>query len=233
MRVAARDPVPVILAGALLAFLMVAVVKPWPDEPRSVGPIPPPAAPPVATASPTAGPLADLRRQCEEPLGWRVFTIEEWSEGTVRVWRGLEPSAHATGPLDPTIPVVPLGPLTDAVGYCSPWEGSERPPADGVVTAWSVQGPGATTTSLLRLVAAPAAPHPANVLGALFAPPASTASTSASSIPAASTPGRSPNAPPAGAARATPAPRWPAGRYVFNLSGPAWSRWWAVEVSAT
>src|SRR5690242_5249026 len=76
VRVATRDPVPVILAGALIAFLIVAIVKPWPDEPRSVGQIPPPAAPPAATASPTADPLADLRRQCEEPLGWRVFTIE-------------------------------------------------------------------------------------------------------------------------------------------------------------
>jgi hypothetical protein len=225
VRIAPRDRVPVVLAVALLAFVAVAVVKPWPSGPPSIGLGPVrPVASETPAPSPTPDPLADLRRQCEEPLGWRVYTIEDWSGRTLRAWRSLEPATAASGPLDPSIPIVPLGPVIEAVGYCSPWDGAERPPAASLVAAWSVPDP-ARGGEPEALPVTSIAPNPPSVLGALFAPPP--ASPAVRRPPA----GGGPTIRPEATMEPAAAARWPGGRYVLELAAPGWTRWWAVEIS--
>jgi hypothetical protein len=108
---------------------------------------------------------------------------------------------------------VALGPFVDAIGYCSPWTGPERPPDDARISAWrndAAGSAGGMTVLPLRAIA----PDVPTVLGAVFGPPEA-------------------SRPAAGASRA-PDPNaagWPAGGYVFALRAAGWERWWAVQVA--
>jgi hypothetical protein len=232
VQVGSRDRGPAVLAIAILAFVGIAIVKPWPaSAPSSIAITPPHLSetdPP--TPAPTPDPLAGLRRQCEEPLGWRVYTVEDWYKQTLRIWRSVAPAAAATGPLDPSIPVVPLGPVVGELGYCSPWDGAERPPPGSTLTAWSVPAPGVAGRAV-RLTPASTAAYPPSVLGAAFGPPGPSGppSSHADDENAGGSPatGASPSTPGVATVR-----RWPAGRFVFELTGQHWSRWWSVEIAA-
>ncbi len=228
VRIVARDRWPIAWAALMGLFLVGALLKPWQgpatgssafDEAATVAPAPDVSAGP--------DPLAGLREHCQEPLGWRVYSLETWIGRPVRTWSSVEPVARSKGPVDPAIPVIRLGPFVDALGYCSPWRGAERPPADARITGWQVAADDESDPTMVRLrVIEPDEP---TVLGALFggldgaaAGPGSTVGPVPSA--AATSSGTGPGT--------SPAPTgWPAGRYVFALRAPDWERWWAVQVS--
>jgi hypothetical protein len=227
---------PGILVAAFVLFVAIAILKPWPDTARPSGPVAPrPAIGAEPTPQPTADPLAELRSHCEQPLGWRVYSIERWTDQTLRIWRSFEPAPAVVDAADPRIPALPLGPAVELAGYCSPWDGPERPPAGTRLLAWSIQagaGTGRATPVELDVVA----PHPQNVLGGLFGPPAPGIPPSMRPGPASGSgsPARAPagnGARPSGSAVVGPA-IWPRGRFVFELVAPGWQRWWAVDVPA-
>lgn len=196
------------LTALILTFLAIAVIKPWVGE--ALAPAPPPFPTVASTPVPLIGPdpLAGLREHCQEPLGWRVYSRETWLGHAVRTWRSVEPVSRASGPHDPAIPVVPLGPTVEALGYCSPWTGAERPSDDARVTAWRRDDAARGGEGLVAITLRAIAPEERTPFGALYGP-----------IDA----GRYP---PAGAPAG-----WPAGRYVFVVRATDWQRWWAVEVA--
>lgn len=206
---------PGVLAAIIVAFLGLAVLKPWaslgersPERPSTVVRSTPPSP------TPTPDPLAALRLHCQEPLGWRTYSRERWSGGTVRSWRSVAPIRDARGPLDRRIPVVPLGATVEAMGYCSPWRSPERPPNDARTTAWRIDPAsdgGLASVGVIDLVRSGA--FPSSPLGALFDPPGP--------------------APTAGAAPPSGGPAvgiWPPGRYVVVVQGTDFERWWAVQI---
>lgn len=209
IRLAGRGHGPSVVVAVVAVFLAVAWVKPWPAAaPRAaivpVGPTRPPA-------EPTPDPLSDLKYHCQEPSGWRVYARERWAGRALRSWRTMEPARVADGPLDPGIPVIPLGATIVNLGYCSPWNTAERPPAGATVAGWRLTA--RTTDPRSGWEATPielraTAPTPATVVAGLFAPPASRLDR----------PG------PSGEGT------WSAGRWVFTVRGADYDRWWAIEV---
>jgi hypothetical protein len=203
------------VVGALIAiFVAVALVKPWPG-PGAPRPTPRATVTPIAVQ--TIDPLAELRLHCQEPPGWRVYSQELWSTLTVRSWRSLEPAYHASGPLDPAIPIVPLGARIDALGYCSPWTPDQRPPDTARVDAWRIGAPGrdadrghfGAPVAAAALSLQPLEASWPSVLGALYGPPVDRVNED-------------------GGASAA----WPDGRFVFAVRAPGYERWWAVDVEA-
>jgi hypothetical protein len=204
----------VVLTVAIVAFIVGAMWKPWAPPPQGrplvQGPIPTAA---TETASGSGDPLGELREECNEPGGWRVYSHEGFLDQDVRVWRSVEPVAIASGPLDPSLPLIQVGPVNEALGYCAPWTGPERPPDGSIVSAWQVL-PGtrrlgtAGTEAAVPVRLARVLPTRATVLGALYAGP-----------------GGRPG-PLDGRAAG-----WATGRYVFAVRAPGWERWWGVEVS--
>jgi hypothetical protein len=207
-RLASAGSRPNVLVAAAVLFVAIAVVKPWQGGPGLADATEPPrATTAVGAPSPSPrDPLSDIRRHCAEPLGWRVYSRERWSSGTIRSWRTMSPVESADGPLDPGIPVTPSGAVLEALGYCSPWRADERPPAEATVAAWRIRaGPGGRPGAIeIRLE--PIAPRLDTPLGALFAPPAGVGGSGAR------------------------AGLWQPGRYVFAVRGDAYSRWWAIEL---
>jgi hypothetical protein len=203
---------PAIVAGVAIAFVGIALLKPWA---WAVGPDPSGgparagavggrvqgasrgAAPSPSTAEAS---IEAVQAFCMDPGSWRTATIEQWStDQTVRVWRRIEPR-RASGPTDPGIDAVPaVGETVPAIGYCAPVGGPERPSGPAAVVAWRVDGPLATEIDLRRL----APVDGVSELGALWAPPVAGATS------------------------------WPDGRYVFRfveLAAGADAVWFAVEV---
>jgi len=234
---------PGVALAAAAVFLVLAILKPWTaipgfeagGSPRAGAGGPNPeqamgsgAAPQRPSASPAADAASDLERHCPQPSGWRVFAHERWSGGTVRSWKSLTPSRDASGPLDPTIPMVQVtSQQIPLLGYCAPWHGPDQPPDTAAVSVWRLvpndrlNAPGGDTpggdtqaqmAELLRLQRV--FPGEATILGALYAPPSV----------AGAPPNRGPRA----------IESWPAGLYVFGLvDGAGFRRWWAVEVVIT
>ena len=242
VRIGRRDRRPAALAAVLVAFVGLAVAKPW-QTPASTGPELPtaaaasPGAPGAGAATLEPADLAALRHDCQDPNGWRVYSHEVWNGSPVRVWRRLEPDSAASGPLDPGLPVVEIGPIVSAVGYCSPWSGVGRPPDGASIAAWRVTGSDAgARADPVDLVAV--APRVRTVLGALFGPTAARGggpgdgSTAAPGSETAAPPipttggAASPGSGPAGPAGVD----WPTGRWVFAVRTTAWARWWEVDI---
>jgi hypothetical protein len=206
---------PAVVAAMIAAFVVVALLKPWPGPgaPRPTPQLPARTAP---TAAASVDPLAQLRLHCQEPLGWRVFSQERWLAMTVRSWRSLQPAYGATGPLDPAIPVVPIVATLDGLGYCSPWTDDQRPPDGATVDGWQIVDPisrpdGRTSGAAVAAVVPlrPLTPGWSTVLGALYAPPV-------------------------GASGATGGggTGWATGRFVFAVRAPGYQRWWAVDLES-
>jgi len=188
------------VAVILAAFLAVAIVKPWPStDPRPAGsPVSRAAsdAPrPTETISPVAG-------YCNDPVGWRVATVEQLLDGTaLRGWGAVEPVV-ATGPRDVRIrSFVVSSASVSALGYCAP--PYDIPPPDAQVRIYRVDDRRAPEqVSVVRL-----GPNPASSLGALYRPPAD-----------AQTP--TPNA-----------PSWATGLYIFEVSAAdGYQRWFGADV---
>lgn len=207
VRLATRGRGPEIVSVLIAVFVTLALVKPWSDGPGAPHPTPRVTAAPVQV--PSIDPLAGLRRNCEQPVGWRVYSRERWAKLSVRSWKSLDPAHGAGGPLDSGIPVLTLPAQIDALGYCSPWTGGERPPSDALVSAWRIRSvrmfTAESTAEPIRLQAAD--PGWPSVLGALYGPPVNRFDSNA-----VETIG------------------WPGGRYVFAIRAPAFERWWGVDV---
>jgi hypothetical protein len=141
-----------ILTGLVAALVLLAVVKPW-----SIGSPAASTRPRVATqaaAVPTPQRTDDSAEGLAGPVclgagAWRVASLEAWRTQDVRVWRAIEPVGSAIGPLDPTIPSVPIVAVElQALGYCAPSFGPDKPVGPATVEAWSVGG---TEAAALRL----------------------------------------------------------------------------------
>lgn len=147
------------IAGALWAvsaLILIAIVKPWGiGEPAVLTPerqaISPTITPtPVPTIDQSADGLA--ASICLGPGSWRIVSLETWRTQDVRVWRAIEPVVDASGPLDPTIPSVPIVAVTlSALGWCAPAYGDGRPVGPASVTAWHVRDGIATELGLRRV----------------------------------------------------------------------------------
>jgi hypothetical protein len=209
VRIADGGRGPFLLAALILVFIVGAVLKPWASPARQQGLIQG-ATPQPTQVAPSVEPdaLAGLRAQCEEPEGWRVYSRGGFLDLAVRVWRSVVPATAAAGPLDPAMPLIQVGVVNEAVGYCAPWTGAERPPDLSLVSAWRLARDAGGSLAAVAVPLVRVAPDRASVLGALYAGPAD------GSSPADGT-----------------ATRWPLGRYVFAVRSPAWERWWAVDIS--
>jgi hypothetical protein len=208
------------IAGVLWvvsALIVVAIVKPWGiGEPAAVAPVRPLISP---TTTPTPVPTSDLSADglagpiCLGTGAWRVASLETWRTQDVRVWRAIEPVLDASGPLDPTIPSVPIVAVTlPALGWCAPAYGDGRPVGPASVTAWLVRD-GVAAELALRQVRPASGATP---IAALYVPltrcPEPT--TCASPLP-----------------EPVPAP-WSTGRVVFRYvdEGFARTHWFAADV---
>jgi hypothetical protein len=185
-RFAAVDRTPVLAVVLVAAFVGLAILKPWVvDVPSSTGTGDgtgsaaaeatsaaiaqrPRAATPAPT--PTGEAVMSL---CLDPGSWRTATIETWRDQTVRVWRAIDP-VSASGPLDPTIPIVPaVGISIPAIGYCAPTSGAQQPIGAARVRAWRRDGDAARPVELRQI----APPRVVSPYGALFGPPSNLGST--------------------------------------------------------
>jgi hypothetical protein len=226
------------LVALVAVFIVVAIAKPWaggPQPPRHLvqGSFVLPTATPAAFPGPPAAAEA-LQLQCGEPLGWRVFTHEEFLGRTVRTWRAVEPALAAWGPLDPGVPIIEVGPLIDALGYCSSWTRADRPPADVAVSAWRIAGSDRAGETAVAVPLESLVPDWPTDLGALFSPAAGSASAragSATGSPGIGSAGSEGAGIGSGARSDAADPSWSLGRYVFAVRADGFERWWAVNIS--
>jgi hypothetical protein len=213
--------------GALLGVLLVAaIVKPW-DRGGSQ-PVIERAPAVVASATPGPSATADLSQEglaasvCLGTDAWRVATIETWrlvNAGVivtqqVRVWRAVSPAASVTGPDDPRIPLVGVAAMElNALGWCAPGNGDDRPTGTVDVTMWQVTASGAAELVPIRQVA-PVGGQ--TRLAALYREATGCVAGDGCS----------------GAGVPLLAPTWPAGRYVLRFAdagtGGVW--WFGADV---
>jgi hypothetical protein len=165
-RLGGADRTPVVMVSLVVAFVLLAIAKPWvTDAPPGVGsagptsrpvavaPVVPPASPrPSASRMPTASDgSAAVAELCLEPGSWRTATIETWRDRTVRVWRAVDPGP-ASGPRDPAIPIVPaVGTSVPAIGFCAPGAGVDQPVGPAAVAAWRLDGSRAVPIRLRQI----------------------------------------------------------------------------------
>jgi hypothetical protein len=222
------------LAALVAGFIVVMVAKPWagaarPPRPVVQGSLTLPTATRVLIPGPPAAAEA-LQLQCGSPLGWRVFTREGFLGQTLRAWRFVEPAAAASGPLDPGVPIIQVGPTIEALGYCSSWTRDERPPADVAVSAWRIAGSVAADETAVAVRLESLVPDWPTDLGALFSPGAGSVGAVRGSGSAGAGSGGARSGGGDGRSGALVS-SWSLGRYVFAVRGDGFERWWAVNIS--
>jgi hypothetical protein len=154
-------------AGAIVAAVLVlAVAKPW-DAPAAS-----PLHGEVLTLPPAPAPSPTLDRSpeglaaavCLGTDAWRIASLETWQisnragsrSQAVRVWRAIDPVTGPTAPDDPRIPIVGVAATqVDAIGWCAPFTGSDRPGGPVEVHVWRLDG--ATTAAVQVRRVAPVA----------------------------------------------------------------------------
>jgi hypothetical protein len=154
-RVATLSWLPVIVVGAMVALIGVAIWKPW-DGPGTR--VAQPAAAQIDTPaggssvqprpSATDDPeiLAAINRAfCGKPPEWRLLTTETGPLGDTRTLYGTAPLA-ASGPTDPGIPTANVAATRlFSIGVCRPLTGGREPAPDGShieVSLWRVDAVG-------------------------------------------------------------------------------------------
>ncbi len=208
-RVGRHDRVGIVISALVVAFLVLAIAKPWAPATSSTAPAPSSRPSTVARlATPTASPrliaLASSDDACATSLWWA--TIVEGPAGReLRSWYRVQPIATGDE-RGTTIPTVRLyASAAWALGFCVAQSETRR----GVVgvRAWRMDGTTPTKLALARLDAvSPVDPD----LGGLYAPP-DLGGPGGGSSPAA----------------------WAPGRYVFEVefARPASSSaWFAIDV---
>jgi hypothetical protein len=102
---------------------------------------------------------------CGYPTGWRTAATSFWAGARARVWTAAV-AVPATGPGDPSIPFHPIASdRVEAIGWCAPVSGPERPPLAAEATLFRLSDGVVTEVPVTRLE--PAVP---DALGELWAP---------------------------------------------------------------
>lgn len=206
------------IVGALVAIVIgLAFLKPW--GPAGDSPTPGPRRVlAVATPAPTPRSIDDSAEGLAGPVclgagAWRVASLETWRDQDVRVWRAIEPVAEASGPLDPAIPTVGIfGLEVEAIGWCAPAYGSDRPIGPAQVDGWIVMDGIAHLLELRQVLPA----RGTTALAGLYVPMA----PCALGVPCAPSQTR------------FIAQRWQTGRVVFRYQdrGASATRWFGADV---
>ena len=183
VRVARRGRGPTIAAALVTAAFLVGLVRPWDWLAGGSPTVPAPPAPVaeagLITASPQAG-MAGVRPSgkpdgdaepaaaaptCAYPTAWRTATIQMWAGARARVWTAAEAVAAATVD-DPSIPFnIVASDTVEAIGWCAPVTGPDRPPLAAVATLFRLDDGVAFEVAVDRLE--PAVP---DALGELWLP---------------------------------------------------------------
>ena len=160
---------PLIAVGLALAFLAVAIVKPWGGGVGSL-PVPSGGSPSEpGQSNPGASPEPSLPAEaCNPEAGWRLFTIEVNAGHPVRTWYSIRPVA-ASGPTDGTIPTIRI--YTEGLGrlgYCAGGSAAGSAPFDRA-SGWLVDAAGRARPIALVRAAEPGLDGSGR--SALFEPP--------------------------------------------------------------
>jgi hypothetical protein len=146
VRVARHGRGPAVVAVLVGGAFLLGLVRPWDWLSSGTGAVATPSVPTAeartAAPSPYAGaagapssartggdpePLSGAPT-CAYPTTWRTATIQLWAGARARVWTAAE-AVPATGVLDPSIPFNLVGSeAVEAIGWCAPVSGPERPP---------------------------------------------------------------------------------------------------------
>jgi hypothetical protein len=190
--VARRGRGPAIAVALIVGAFLVGVVRPWDwltgdagfapggdarqgGAPGSTGAagvpgssfgagVPVPGSSPGATGS-EAPAAAYQAPTCAYPISWRTASLQLWAGRDARVWTAAE-AVSALGPADPSIPFHPIASDTvEAIGWCAPVSGADRPPATAAAVLYRLGNGTATEVPVHRLE-----PAAASALGELWAP---------------------------------------------------------------
>ena len=208
-----------VVGGLVGIILVLAVAKPWTWGAATA---PPPHAAVLTLSPPAPSPTFDGSPEhlaasvCLGTDAWRVASLETWRisnpvgsrSQAVRVWRAVDPVTGPVAPDDPRIPIVGVAATqVDALGWCAPQTGAERPSGPIEVTVWRLDGVSAVPVPVRRI-----APVGGDTpLAALYREVADCVSDYGCS----------------GAGVSLLAPSWTTARYVFQYADPGASRtWW-------
>jgi hypothetical protein len=174
VRVARRGRGPTIAAALVVGAFLVGLVRPW--DWLTGGVVSTPAPPATAegggaTLAPSAGAGGDPAPiigapTCGYPTSWRTSTIQLWAGARARVWTAAE-TVPAVGATDPSIPFnLVASEAVEAIGWCAPVSGPDRPPLAAEATLFRLVNGVATEVAVDRLE-----PAAGDALGELWLPP--------------------------------------------------------------
>jgi hypothetical protein len=159
VRVARRGPGPVIVAALVAAAFLLGLVRPWdwladagradagPGAGEVAGASAGPGGATPASGAPGGGAVAGAAvptppprtATCGYPSSWRTSSISFWAGARARIWTAAE-AVPANGPDDPAIPFHPIASDTvEALGWCAPVTGPERPPLTAEATLYRLR----------------------------------------------------------------------------------------------
>jgi hypothetical protein len=182
VRVTRRGRGPAVIAALVAGAFLLGLVRPWDWLGGSAltapipaatadagGVIPSPIAgvrslPPSARADGDPAPIVGAPT-CGYPTSWRTSTIQLWAGVRARVWTAAA-AVPATGAGDPSIPINMVGSeAVEAIGWCAPVDGPDRPPLTARATLFRLVDGVATEVSFDRLE-----PVARDALGELWLP---------------------------------------------------------------
>lgn len=182
VRVARRGRGPAVIAALVAGAFLLGLVRPWDWLGGSALTAPIPAAtadaggvipspfagvgslPPSARADGDPAPIVGAPT-CGYPTSWRTSTIQLWAGATARVWTAAA-AVPATGAGDPSIPFNLVGSeAVEAIGWCAPVDGPDRPPLTARATLFRLVDGVATEVTFDRLE-----PVARDALGELWLP---------------------------------------------------------------
>ncbi len=168
-----RGAGPILVAALVVAAFLLGVVRPWD---WFAGDTATGNRPGGLVAGATAGRRGDpgsslapapfAAPTCGYPTSWRTAAISFWAGARARIWTAAV-AVPASGPADPSIPFHLLASDTvEAIGWCAPVDGPERPPLAAVGTLFRLRDGVATEIPVDRLE-----PAGRDALGELWVPP--------------------------------------------------------------
>ena len=169
VRVARRGRGPAVAAALVAGAFLLGLVRPWDWFPSGAARVPAPPAPVTEAGGVTPSPYAGVAAlpssaradgdpepasaapTCAYPTAWRTATIQMWAGARARVWTAAEAVA-ATGVADPSIPFNPVpSDAVEAIGWCAPVTGPDRPPLTAEATLFRLVDGVATEVVVDRL----------------------------------------------------------------------------------
>jgi hypothetical protein len=183
VRVSGRGRGPTVAAALVAGAFLVGLVRPWDWLTGGAAAVPAPPAmvadtgraapspyagivalPPSAQAGGDPEP-ASAAATCAYPAAWRTATIQMWAGARARVWTAAE-AAPASGADDPSIPInLVTSDTVEAIGWCAPVTGPDRPPLTAEATLFRLVDGVATEVAVDRLE-----PVARDALGELWLP---------------------------------------------------------------